>query len=124
MLKGHLKLQHEIDSVVEDDSDVIWILNSPKSSKNNQSDESETHLKENEYSRDGEPFPIMSEPLEICLKGLEELPVKHERCVNWELRGEHVEMSDKERWYAHTSAGEETLYYMNTVPERRARRDK
>jgi len=78
---GHLKLQHEIDNVVKDDGNVIQILNSPESSKDNQSNKCETHLKENEYSRDGEPFPIMSKPLEICLKGLEELPIEHERCV-------------------------------------------
>jgi len=50
--------------------------------------------------------------------------VEHpERRFEERLRGGCVEMSSEGRRYTHTSAGEETLYYMITVPERRARRD-
>ena len=78
LLKGYLKLQHDVDGVVKHLSDVIRELNGPESGDNEERDEGEGHVSEDKGNRERELLTIIGEDLHITVKGFEEGPVKHD----------------------------------------------
>ena len=71
MLKGYLKLQHDVDGVVKHLSDVIRELNGPESGNNEEHEEGEGHVTEDEGDREWELLTIIGEHLHISVKGFE-----------------------------------------------------
>jgi len=69
MLKGYLKLQHDVDGVIKHLSDVTRELNGPESGDNEECDESEGHVAEDEGDRERELLAIIGEHLHISVKG-------------------------------------------------------
>src|SRR5882762_5304591 len=72
LLKGYLKLQHDVDGVIKHLSDVIRELNGPESSDNEEREEGKGHVSEDEGNRERELFAIIGEDLHITVKGFEE----------------------------------------------------
>jgi len=55
-LKGLLKINKEVECVVEADGDVIRVMDHPESSKHKEGEEDETHARDTEEGRDGKPY--------------------------------------------------------------------
>jgi len=78
VLKGYLKLQHNVNGVVKHLSDVIRELNGPEGSNNEECEEGEGHVTEDEGDRERELLAVVGEHLHISVKGFEEGPVEHD----------------------------------------------
>ena len=78
MLKGYLKLQHDIDGVIKHLSDVVRELNGPESSNNEECNEGEGHVSKDKGNRKRELLAVIGEDLHISVKGFKEGPVEHD----------------------------------------------
>ena len=72
------KVQDEVDSVVPDEVDMAREVQSKEDGDDEECDESDAEVTETDEDRKREVFSSISQHLEICLKSLEEYPIKHD----------------------------------------------